>query len=69
MAFPLREADDDALLQEYKRSIKRLESLDPSLPKGWRDIRVMYHDYIGQELARRRLLSLREVAATAAPRT
>jgi hypothetical protein len=56
---PLSEVDDAVLLREYKLSIKRLEGLDPALPKGWRDIRVMYHDYIGRELSRRRLVSLK----------
>jgi hypothetical protein len=60
MAFQLCEAADDVLLREYKLSIQRLESLDPSLPKGAHEIRIKYHDYIGQELARRGLLKLED---------
>jgi hypothetical protein len=58
MESQLCNAEDDVLLREYKLSARRLANLDPSLPTGWREIRIKYHDYIGQELARRRLLPL-----------
>jgi len=68
MGLQLCDAPDAVLLREYKLSIKRLDALDPSLPKGWRDIRIMYHDYLGQELAQRRLLSLKTESQAQTPR-
>jgi hypothetical protein len=51
----ISDLDDDALLQEYHRSIKRLRSLDRTAPAWARDIRLMYHDYLADELTARRL--------------
>ena len=51
----ISDLDDEALLQEYQRSIKRLRSLDRTAPAWARDIRVMYHDYLADELTVRRL--------------
>ena len=56
----LSELDDKALLHEYRWSIERLESLDPTLPKPMRDIRATYRDYLAQELARRGVLTNRD---------
>ena len=53
----LADLDDRALLLEYQQSVKRLEGLDPALPKPMHDIRAKYRDYIGQELAARGLLA------------
>lgn len=45
----------DLLLSEYRHSIGRLKSLDPSLPPWMQDIRAKYRDYIAEELAARGL--------------
>ena len=52
----LSEHDDKWLLREYRQSIKRLESLDPALPKVMHEIRAKYRDYIGEQLVARGLL-------------
>ena len=51
------ELDNESLLREYRQSVKRLEDLDPALPKAMHDIRAKYRDYIGQMLAARGLLT------------
>ena len=52
----LAELDDKLLLQEYRWSIKRLENLDPALPKPMHDIRAQYRDYLAEKLAARGVL-------------
>jgi hypothetical protein len=56
----LSELDDNALLHEYRQSIKRLLSLDPALPKPMHEIRAKYRDYLADELAKRGLLSTKK---------
>jgi hypothetical protein len=53
----LSELDDKALLREYRLSLKRLERLDPELPKAMYEIRAKYRDYVAQELTKRGLAS------------
>jgi hypothetical protein len=52
----LSELDDRMLLREYQRSVKRLERLDPALPRAMYDIRAKYRDYVAHELTKRGLL-------------
>jgi hypothetical protein len=49
----ISDLDDDTLLQEYRRSITRLQSLDRAAPVWAHDIRLMY--YLADELAARHL--------------
>ena len=51
----ISDLDDAALLEEYRRSIRRLQSLDRAAPVWTHDIRLMYHDYLADEVAARRL--------------
>ena len=53
----ISDLDNRVLLREYRQSIKRLESLDPALPKPMHDIRAKYRDYLAEELAERGLLA------------
>ena len=55
MRFELSELNDDLLLRDYRQSIQRLKTLDPTAPKWVREIRVMYHTYVGKEIAARGL--------------
>ena len=57
----LSDLDDKALLDEYRHSIKRLENLDPTVPRSMHDIRAKYRDYLGKELTARRLLTPSEM--------
>ena len=59
----LTDLDDKLLLQEYQWSIKRLETLDPALPRPMHDIRATYRDYLAEELARRGVLPNRASVA------
>ena len=51
----ISDLDNDTLLQEFTRSITRLRSLDRAAPKWTHDIRLMYHDYLADEVAARGL--------------
>ena len=51
----ISDLEDAALLEEYRRSIRRLQSLDRTAPVWTHDIRLMYHDYLADEVAARRL--------------
>jgi len=59
MESRLSELDDDALRREHEKSSKSLRSLDSDVPEWVREIRVMYHHYIINEMLERR----RSVAA------
>ncbi|HET6474107.1 MAG TPA: hypothetical protein VFG38_19875 [Pseudomonadales bacterium] len=57
MESRLSELSDDALLREHEKSLKCLRSLDSEVPDWVREIRVMYHhDLINELLERRRLV-------------
>ena len=67
----LSDLEDNVLMIEYQQIVERLQSLDPELPKGMREIRVKYRDYVATELLARGLLAIgaaREMRSAAAVR-
>ena len=54
MEFGLSDLDDEALLREHEKSRKGLSSLDSDVPEWVREIRVMYHHCLINELLQRR---------------
>ena len=58
MEFRLSDLDDEALVREHEKSLKCLRSLDSDVPDWVREVRVMYHHYLINELLRRRGLTL-----------
>jgi hypothetical protein len=51
----LSDLDDAALLKEYQWSTKRLHGLDRAAPSWAREIRLMYHEYVADEMTARSL--------------
>lgn len=63
MEFRLSDLDDETLLREYEKSLKGLRSLNFDVPDWVREVRVMYHHYLINELVRRRgLTPLKQLA-------
>jgi len=54
MESRLSELDDEALLREHEKSLRSLKGLDSDVPDGVREIRVMYHHYLINELLERK---------------